>query len=136
MCAPDLFYALSQMNFLSPDGQSWSFDERGNGYGRGEGIGVLVVKKLSEAINDGDTIRAVIRSTGSNSSGYMPGITQPSQSSQEALIRECYDKAGLDPSHTGYIEAHGTGTPAGDPVEAKAIGAAFRNLGSGDALYV
>lgn len=126
LLAADLFYMLSDMNMLSPDSRCWSFDERGNGYGRGEGVGVLILKKVSDAIRDGDVIRAVIRSTGSNSDGYTPGITQPNPVAQEALIRDCYRKAGLHMHRTGYFEAHGTGTPAGDPVEANALGAAFR----------
>jgi hypothetical protein len=102
------------MNMLSADSRCFSFDERGNGYARGEGVGVLILKRLSDAIRDGDTIRAVIRSTGSNHDGFTPGITQPNPKSQELLIRECYAKAGLDMSRTGFFEAHGTGTPVGD----------------------
>jgi len=102
------------MNMLSVDSRCWSFDERGNGYGRGEGIGVLVIKRLSDAIHDGDTIRAVIRSTSSNHDGFTPGITQPNPKSQEDLIKECYAKAGLQLARTGFFEAHGTGTPVGD----------------------
>ena len=114
------------MNMLSPDSRCFSFDSRGNGYGRGEGVAVLVVKRLTDALRDNDTVRAVIRSTGSNQDGFSPGITQPVQSSQEQLIRDCYRKAGLDLNMTGYFEAHGTGTPAGDPIEANAVGAVFR----------
>jgi acyl transferase domain-containing protein len=102
------------MNMLSRDSRCWSFDERGNGYARGEGIGVLVLKRVSDAIRDGDTIRAVIRSTASNHDGYTPGITQPNQKAQELLIRDCYAKAGLSLDRTGFFEAHGTGTPVGD----------------------
>ena len=111
---------------LSPDSRCWSFDERGNGYARGEGIGVLIIKRLSDAIRDGDTIRAIIRSTASNQDGFTPGITQPNQKSQELLIRECYARAGLDMRRTCFFEAHGTGTAVGDPIEANALGAAFR----------
>lgn len=126
LLAADLFYILSGMNMLSPDSRCMSFDSRGNGYGRGEGIGVLIVKRLSDALCNNDTIRAVIRSSGTNQDGMTPGITQPSPSSQEALIRDCYRKANIDLSRTGYFEAHGTGTPAGDPIEAEALGTAFR----------
>ncbi|KAF2156538.1 ketoacyl-synt-domain-containing protein [Myriangium duriaei CBS 260.36] len=134
--APDFVQMLSDMNMLSPDGRSWSFDPRGNEYGRGEGVAVLVIKRLEDALRDGDTIRAVIRATGSNSDGYTPGITQPHSSSQEHLIRDCYKKAGLDISCMGYFEAHGTGTPAGDHVEANAFGAAFSNRAARDPLYI
>ena len=95
------------MNFLSPDGRCYSFDERANGYARGEGFGVVVIKLLSDAIKDGDTIRAVIRSTSSNQDGRTPGITQPSRDAQESLIKSTYEKAGLDPRATRYFEAHG-----------------------------
>ncbi|KAF7931189.1 uncharacterized protein EAE97_009398 [Botrytis byssoidea] len=125
--AADLFYILSDMNMLSTDSRCWSFDERGNGYARGEGVGILILKRVIDAIKDGDTIRAVIRSTGSNHDGFTPGITQPNQKSQELLIRDCYAKAGLNLNRTGYFEAHGTGTPVGDPIEANALGNVFRN---------
>lgn len=105
---PEPTVVLGNMNFLSPDSRCFSFDERANGYARGEGILALVIKPLSEAVKDGDTIRAVIRSTGSNQDGRTPGLTQPSSASQERLIRHVYQKAGLDPGLTRYVEAHGT----------------------------
>ena len=98
------------MNFISPDSRCFSFDNRANGYGRGEGVGVLVLKRLGDALNDGDTIRAVVRATGSNQDGRTPGITQPSRDAQERLIKETYQKAKLDMQTTRYVEAHGTGT--------------------------
>ena len=98
---------MSNMNFFSPAEKCYSFDERANGYSRGEGFGVILVKLLSEAIRDGDTIRAVIRSTGSNQDGRTPGITQPSSEAQAALIRQTYGKAGLDMKATRFFEAHG-----------------------------
>ena len=106
---------LSNMNFISHDSRSFSFDHRGNGYGRGEGFGVVVLKRLTDAIRDGDTIRAVIRSTGSNQDGRTPGITQPSRDAQETLINETYTKAGLEMQTTRYVEAHGTGTAVRHP---------------------
>ncbi|KAJ3942859.1 uncharacterized protein N0V96_007088 [Colletotrichum fioriniae] len=110
------------------EGMSHSFDHRANGYGRGEGIACIVVKRLRDALRDGDTIRAVIRGTGTNADGKTPGITQPSAEAQAELIRSTYEKAGLSYSDTQYFEAHGTGTPLGDPIELSAIGA---TLGSG-----
>ena len=101
---------LSNMNFISHGSRSFSFDHRSNGYGRGEGVGVIVLKRLTDALRDGDTIRAVVRSTGSNQDGRTPGITQPSQDAQEDLINDTYTKAGLDMQTTRYVEAHGTGT--------------------------
>lgn len=118
---------LSNLNFLSPDSRCYSFDHRANGYSRGEGFGVVAIKLLSEALQDSNTIRAVIRATGSNQDGRTPGITQPSKHAQEVLIRETYSAGGLDLTSTRFVEAHGTGTPAGDPIEASAISAAFQH---------
>ncbi|KAJ5180539.1 polyketide synthase [Penicillium capsulatum] len=130
--SPDNMHSLTNLNMLSPDGQCYSFDHRANGYSRGEGFGVLVLKRLSDAIRDSDTIRGIIRSTGSNQDGRTSSITLPSPQSQERLIRDTYAKAGLDMEPTRLFEAHGTGTSAGDPLESKAIGAAFRNTRSED----
>ena len=129
--------ALANMSFLSPDGQCHSFDERANGYARSEGFAVVVLKPLATAIRDGDTIRAVIRGTGTNHDGITPGVGNPSKDSQERLIKDVYRKAGLDMSKTTYVEAHGTGTPVGDPIEARAIGAAFdRQYDRDNPLYM
>lgn len=95
------------MNFLSPHGRCHSFDDRADGYSRGEGFGVVILKRLGDAIRDGDTIRAVVRSNGSNQDGHTPGVTQPSREMQAALIRETYTKAGLDIASTRFFEAHG-----------------------------
>nr|AUY61968.1 polyketide synthase [Clonostachys rosea] len=135
--APEVFTALTNASFLSPDGRCYSFDHRGNGYARGEGIAVVVLKRLSDAIRDGNTIRAVIRSSCSNEDGRTPGITQPSSKAQEELIIETYRREGLSMAHTRYVEAHGTGTAIGDPTEAKAIGSAFRAYrSSSDRTYI
>ncbi|KAI1371682.1 putative polyketide synthase [Hypoxylon crocopeplum] len=128
--SPEVFTWMTNINFLSPDSRCHSFDHRANGYARGEGVGVMIIKRLSDALRDGNTIRAVIRATGSNEDGRTPGITQPSSAAQEQLIKNTYRKAGLSMSHTRYFEAHGTGTPIGDPREAQAIGAAFREYRS------
>ncbi|KAJ5770489.1 uncharacterized protein N7511_002540 [Penicillium nucicola] len=116
---------MSMMKFLSPDGKCYSFDERANGYARGEAIVCLILKPLASALRDKNTIRAVIRGTGSNQDGRTPGITLPSGAAQESLIRSVYARAGLDPSETEFVEAHGTGTQAGDPIETGAIGRVF-----------
>ncbi|KAI1436832.1 putative polyketide synthase [Xylaria sp. CBS 124048] len=135
--APEFFIYLSNLNFLSPDSRCYSFDHRANGYARGEGIAVLVLKKVSDAIRDGNTIRAVIRSTSANEDGKTPGITQPSRVAQEKLIKRTYERAGLEMKHTRFFEAHGTGTQAGDPREAQAIGLAFRkHRAADDPIYV
>lgn len=98
---------LSNMNFLSPDSVCYSFDHRANGYSRGEGVVVFVLKKLSDAIRDSDMIRAVIRGTGSNQDGHTPGLTQPNFASQEELIRKVYKSCNLGFESTRYFEAHG-----------------------------
>lgn len=135
--SPDYFTWLSNLSFLSPDGRCYSFDHRANGYARGEGIGVIVLKRLQDAIRDGNTIRAVIRSTRSNEDGRTPGITQPSLHAQETLVKETYLKAGLSMAPTRYFEAHGTGTPLGDPLETQGMGSAFRHHRTmTDPLYV
>ncbi|OTA67063.1 putative polyketide synthase [Hypoxylon sp. EC38] len=135
--SPEYFTWMTNLNFLSPDSRCYSFDHRANGYARGEGIGVIILKRLSDAIQNGDTIRGVIRSTGCNEDGRTPGITQPSSEAQEHLIHETYRRAGLSMAHTRYFEAHGTGTPLGDPLEAQAIGAAFQDYRStSDPIYV
>ena len=100
---------ITNMGILSPDSISRSFDAGANGYSRGEGIGVVVLQRLSDAIKSGNTIRAVIRATGINASGRTPGITQPSQSAQAELMRKVYERSGLDPALTKFVEAHGTG---------------------------
>ena len=104
------------MNFLSPDGKCYSFDHRANGYARGEGVGLVILKRLSTALQDGDIIRAVVRASGINQDGRTPGITQPSQDSQSNLIRRTYLEGGLNLTTTKYFETHGTGTPVGDPL--------------------
>ncbi|KAL8961755.1 MAG: hypothetical protein Q9193_001735 [Seirophora villosa] len=123
--SPEIMCAMSDMTFLSPDGISYAFDHRANGYSRGEGLGLVVIKLLSRAIEDGDTIRAVIRATGANQDGRTPGITQPNAEAQIALIQDTYRSAGLDPRVTRFFEAHGTGTALGDPIEARAINECF-----------
>lgn len=119
--SPDSTMHLNNLGFLSPAGQSRSFDENANGYGRGEGCGILVLKCLDQAVRDGDTIRAVIRATGVNSDGWTQGVTMPSGDAQAALIKYVYESNGLDYGSTQYVEAHGTGTKAGDPIETDAI---------------
>ncbi|KNA98806.1 hypothetical protein FOXG_03051 [Fusarium oxysporum f. sp. lycopersici 4287] len=118
---PNTMMPMTALNFLSPHGKCFTFDSRANGYGRGEGIGVVVMKRLSDAIRDNDTIRAVIRATKVNQDGHTTGITLPSKEAQVANINSVYESAGLDFSQTGYVECHGTGTKAGDWRELKAI---------------
>jgi acyl transferase domain-containing protein len=105
---PEISVLLSDMNFLSPDGVCYSFDHRRNGYGRGEGMVAVVLKPVVDAIKDGDMIRAIIRSTGSNQDGRTSSLTQPSANAQKELIRDVYLQAGLDFESTRYFEAHGS----------------------------
>ncbi|KAH8802508.1 hypothetical protein F5884DRAFT_683224 [Xylogone sp. PMI_703] len=133
---PELFYRMSALGFLSPDSRCYSFDHRANGYSRGEGVGTVIIKPLSAALRDGNTIRAIVRGTGVNSDGRTPGITMPSKAAQESLIRAVYTNAGLNLEDTGFVEAHGTGTPAGDPLEAGAIAMAWRDRKSETPLYI
>ncbi|GJN67563.1 type I Iterative Polyketide synthase (PKS) [Purpureocillium lilacinum] len=118
---PATMMPMTALNFLSPDGKCFTFDARANGYGRGEGVGVVVMKRLSDALRDNDTIRAVIRGTSVNQDGRTPGITLPSKEAQVANIRRVYANAGLDFNQTAYVECHGTGTQAGDWRELRAI---------------
>ncbi|KAL5919125.1 hypothetical protein ACKVV7_007048 [Pyricularia oryzae] len=116
---------MNGLGVLDPAGASRSFDKSGNGYGRGEGISVVVLKRLSDAIADGDTIRAVIRNTGCNHDGHSPGLTTPAKEAQVELMQLTYARAKLDPAETRFFEAHGTGTNVGDPIEASAIAEIF-----------
>ncbi|KAI9831662.1 MAG: hypothetical protein M1819_004728 [Sarea resinae] len=120
---PDVMVTMSKLHFLSPTSTCHTYDSRADGYARGEGITALILKPLEDAIRDNDTIRAVIRGSASNQDGKTSGITLPSPKAQEELIRTAYRDAGFDFSGTGYFEAHGTGTQAGDPLESGAIGA-------------
>jgi acyl transferase domain-containing protein/acyl carrier protein len=125
MFQPEFTIAESRAGMLSPDGRCKTFDSRANGYVRGEGAGMVVLKKLSDALRDGDAVYAVIRGTASNQDGRTPGITVPSGEAQKQLAREALALAGIAPEQVRYIEAHGTGTPVGDPIEAKALGEVF-----------
>ncbi|KOX18427.1 polyketide synthase [Saccharothrix sp. NRRL B-16348] len=122
MVNPVTTILMSKGQFLSPDGRSKSFDHRANGYARGEGAGVVVLKPLAAAERDGDRVYAVVRGTAVNQDGRTPGITVPSARAQRAVIRQACRSGGVDPASVGYYEAHGTGTAVGDPIEATAIG--------------
>jgi len=129
---PAMYIAESKLHMLSPDSRSRMWDKSANGYARGEGFGALFLKPLSRAIEDRDHIEGIIRGTGVNSDGRTKGITMPSAVAQTALIQQTYRNAGLDPiaDRCQYFECHGTGTLAGDPVEAEAIRDAFFPVGA------
>ncbi|OQN98275.1 hypothetical protein B0A48_15551 [Cryoendolithus antarcticus] len=126
---PGAYVLESKLNMLSPDGRSRMWDAAANGYARGEGVAAVVLKTLSKAIRDGDHIDCIIRETGINQDNRSPGITMPNHAAHTALIKDTYARAGLDAANPlqrcQYFEAHGTGTPAGDPQEAEAIDTAF-----------
>jgi thioester reductase-like protein len=122
MCAPHATVGFAKASMLSPDGQCFAFDERANGYVRGEGAGVVYFKKLKQAIADGDSIYAVIRAAVMNQDGHTSSMTVPGAEAQATMLRRAYQEAGLSPRRVVYMEAHGTGTPVGDPIEASALG--------------
>lgn len=128
MLSPDLTIALGKGGMLALDGKCRAFDADGKGYVRGEGAGIVVLKPLSAALADKDPIKAVILSTVVNQDGHTVGMPVPDLHSQENMLREACRKAGVSPNKIQFIEAHGTGTPVGDPIEANALG---KVVGSG-----
>ncbi|OAA78753.1 Beta-ketoacyl synthase [Akanthomyces lecanii RCEF 1005] len=132
---PTIFITMAEFGMLSTDGRCRHFDASGSGYVRGDGVCAVVLKRQRAAELNGDRIRAVIRGTGTNHDGVKEGMTLPNNKAQAHLVRNIYKNAGLDPRDTGYFEAHGTGTQAGDPREALSIGEVFA-AGREDPLYV
>ncbi|KAJ4287123.1 hypothetical protein N0V88_007745 [Collariella sp. IMI 366227] len=140
---PEMYIGESKLKMLSPNGRSAMWDADADGYARGEGIAAVVLKRLSDAIADGDYIQCIVRETGANQDGFSNGITVPNTDAQASLIRQTYARAGLDPENEPrdrpqFFEAHGTGTQAGDPKEAAAIHQCFgQHIGSNKTpLYV
>lgn len=125
LLTPATMITFSSAHMLAPDGKCKTFDAAADGYVRGEGCGVIVVKRLEDAIRDGDHIRAVIRGSAINQDGASGGLTVPNGVAQQRVITEALKRAGIAPSEVGYLEAHGTGTSLGDPIEAQAAGAAY-----------
>lgn len=120
--APITNVMLSKLRAISPDGRCKTFDASADGYGRGEGCGMVVLKRLSDAQADGDRILAVVRGTAVNHDGASGGLTVPNGLAQEKLLRQVLANARVEASEIDYIEAHGTGTALGDPIEAYALG--------------
>lgn len=133
MLLPNFQVVMCKGRFLAPDGRSKAFGADADGYGRGEGAGLVVLKRLDAALRDGDRIHAVLSGTGVNQDGATDGIAQPSGAAQEALIRAVCARHGLDPAAVGYVEAHGTGTAVGDPIEVGALGAVYGRPRQADA---
>ncbi|MEU4838296.1 type I polyketide synthase [Nocardia testacea] len=125
MLQPETFVLMCKGGFLAADGRCKSFDAAADGYGRGEGAGMVALKKLDDAVRDGDRIYAVVKATGSNQDGRTTAITVPNVDSQESLARAVCARSGLAPESITYVEAHGTGTLVGDPVELRALGRVF-----------
>ncbi len=121
--SPALMINFTKARLMAPDGRCKTFDADADGYVRGEGAGVVVLKPLSKALADNDPNYAVMRSTATNSDGRTNGLIAPNGRSQEAVLTEAYRRAGLSPGAVQYVEAHGTGTALGDAIEAKALGA-------------
>jgi microcystin synthetase protein McyG len=131
--SPDTTIALSKVHMMAPDGRCKAFDARADGFVRGEGGALLLLKRLSDAQADGDPIVAVIRGSAINQDGRSNGLTAPNGPAQEAVILGALKNGGVRPEQVGYVEAHGTGTSLGDPIEVQAVAAA---LGAGRASPV
>jgi acyl transferase domain-containing protein/aryl carrier-like protein len=125
LLSPEVSISLTKARALSPDGRCKTFDATANGYVRGEGCGLVALKRLDDALRDGDPIMAVLRGTAINHDGRSGGLTVPNVTAQEALLRDALSDAGLTAGDVDYIEAHGTGTPLGDPIEMQAINAVY-----------
>lgn len=121
MLSPAVSVAFSKLQAVSPNGHSLSFDADADGYARGEGAGVIVIKRLEDARRDHDNILGVIKATGANQDGHSNGLTAPNGEAQKTLILDTLQKYNLEPHSIGYVEAHGTGTPLGDPIEVNAL---------------
>jgi acyl transferase domain-containing protein/NADPH:quinone reductase-like Zn-dependent oxidoreductase/NADP-dependent 3-hydroxy acid dehydrogenase YdfG len=124
--APDLFVCMSRWGMLSPDGRCKTFDAAANGFVRAEGCGIIILKRLGAALTDGDRILALIRGHAVNQDGPSSGLSVPNGLAQEVLIRQALRSANIEPSALGYIEAHGTGTSLGDPIEVDALARVFQ----------
>lgn len=123
--SPDMFIALSKASMLAADGRCKTFDASADGYARGEGCGVVALKRLSDALADGDSILAILRGTAINQDGPSSGLTAPNGPSQISVIRDALASSGARPEEVSYVETHGTGTSLGDPIEVQALGAAY-----------
>lgn len=133
---PSPFVAFSKAGMISPTGRISTFDAAANGFVRGEGVGMVVLKPLSRALADGDRIHAVIRGTASNQDGATTTITAPSQRAQIDMLRKLFEATDVDPGSVGFVEAHGTGTPVGDPIETGAIGTVIGRAATDRAVWV
>lgn len=129
---PTGYLAFGKSGMLAADGRCKTFDHRADGYVRGEGVGAVLLKPLSDALRDGDTVYALVRGTAVNHGGRAASLTAPNSGSQAEVITAAHRRGGTDASLVGYVEAHGTGTALGDPVELNGLTQAFRELGVPD----
>ncbi|MFD0381931.1 beta-ketoacyl synthase N-terminal-like domain-containing protein [Streptomyces stramineus] len=136
LLSPYHYVGFSQASMLSPTGRCRSFSAGADGYVRAEGGGVVLLKRLPDALADGDRVHAVIVGSAANSDGRTPGLALPRAQTQEQLLREVYDRAGVHPDDLVYLEAHGTGTPVGDPIECEAVGRALGSRRTGGDLPI
>ncbi|GAA3037083.1 hypothetical protein GCM10020000_13560 [Streptomyces olivoverticillatus] len=136
LLSPEWFVVLSKANMLAPDGRCKTFDAAADGYVRGEGAGMLVLKRLSDAVADGDRIHAVIRGSAVNQDGRSSGITVPNGKAQQDVVRRALRAASVTAAEVDYVEAHGTGTPLGDPIELRALEAVLGERGDRGPLRV
>ncbi|MGG6293713.1 beta-ketoacyl synthase N-terminal-like domain-containing protein [Leptolyngbya sp. AN02str] len=127
LLSPDLTMTFAQAQMMAADGRCKTFDAAADGYVRSEGCGVVVLKRLSNALQDGDSVLAIIRGSAVNQDGRSNGLTAPHGLAQQAVIAQALKHADVDPAHIQYVEAHGTGTPLGDPIEVSALQAALGN---------
>ncbi|RDW69731.1 hypothetical protein BP6252_08751 [Coleophoma cylindrospora] len=133
---PDMYIPSSELGFLSPRGRCHSFDASGDGYGRAEGVLSLLLKPLADAIRDNDPVRAIVKGVALNQDGRTQGITLPSSEAQKNNMNKLYGNLSLDPASIQYLEAHGTGTAAGDPLEFSAINEVFSRTDRPENLIV
>ena len=123
--SPDTFIMLSKARMMAADGRCKAFDAAADGFVRGEGCGIVALKRLADALSDGDRILALLSGSAVNQDGRSSGITAPNGPAQESVIREALSAAGVSPADVGYVETHGTGTALGDPIEVNALGAVY-----------
>ncbi len=136
LLSPELTITFSQARMMASDGRCKTFDARADGYVRGEGCGVVVLKRLSDALRDGDNVLAVVRGSAVNHDGRSNGLTAPNGPAQQAVIREALTDAGVTPDQISYVEAHGTGTPLGDPIEIQSLRAVLEEGRAPDQSYL
>ncbi|KAI7972176.1 hypothetical protein EIK77_001742 [Talaromyces pinophilus] len=128
LLGPDMTIAMSALRMINDEGRCYPFDSRGAGYGRAEGVATLVLKRLKDAVRDGDCVRAIIRNSGVNQDGKTNGILLPSSKAQGQLTAALYHQVGINPREVSYVEAHGTGTQAGDAAELNSIKEVFADM--------